>query len=126
PLEDLLGLQQIRDRLGIDWTARDLGEAVDVPKTSVLRRLQKFLKAGVVEKVTGGKRGRTGGLARYRFRGVGECEGPRNRSANLRGEWLLTRKASGLACRPCSPGRSPKRTSVARWSARFEATAPAR
>ncbi|TMI88345.1 MAG: hypothetical protein E6H00_13000 [Bacillati bacterium ANGP1] len=72
PLEDLLGLQQIRDRLGIDWTARDLGEALDVPKTSVLRRLQKFLKAGVVEKVTGGKRGRTGGLARYRFVGEGE------------------------------------------------------
>src|SRR5207302_1548231 len=38
PLEDLLGLQQIRDRLGIDWTARDLGEALDVPKTSVLRK----------------------------------------------------------------------------------------
>ena len=40
-------------------------------KSSALRRLQKFLQAGAVEKVTGGKRGRTGGLARYRFVGEG-------------------------------------------------------
>jgi hypothetical protein len=71
-LEDLAAVNDIKGKLGIDWTARDLSEAMDLPKSTAARRLQKFLSAGVVEKVVGGKRGRTGGLARYRF--VGEEE----------------------------------------------------
>jgi hypothetical protein len=71
-VEDLVGLQEIKDKLGVDWTLRDLAEALDVHKSSASRRLQKFLAAAVVEKVVGGKRGRTGGLARYRFVGEGE------------------------------------------------------
>jgi len=63
-----------RDKLGIDWTTRDLAEALGVHKTSAWRRQQKLLEAGLVEKVAGGKRGRAGRLARYRFRFVGEGE----------------------------------------------------
>lgn len=72
PVEDLMGVQEARDRLGIDWTVKDLAEVLEVHKTNALRRLKKWIGTGVAEKVTGGKRGRAGGLARYRFAGEGE------------------------------------------------------
>lgn len=71
-VEDVAGLSELKNALGIDWTARDLAEALNVNKSNALRRLKKFQDAGIVEKVTGGKRGRQGGLAHYRFIGEGE------------------------------------------------------
>jgi hypothetical protein len=69
-LEDTSGVQELRDQLGIDWTVKDLAEALSVHKSNALRRLKKMMAADICEKVSGGKRGRTGGLARYRFVGA--------------------------------------------------------
>jgi len=69
-VEDLAGVDELRQQLGVDWTVRDFMEVLDVTRTAATRRLKKFLASGVAEKITGGKRGRTGGLARYGF--VGE------------------------------------------------------
>lgn len=69
-LEDTAGAAQLREQLGVDWTVRDLAEVLGVHRSNANRRLQKFIAAGVVEKITGGKRGRTGGLARYGFVGA--------------------------------------------------------
>ena len=69
-LEDTSGVQELRDQLGIDWTVKDLAEALSVHKSNALRRLKVLMAAGVCEKVSSGKRGRTGGLARYRFVGA--------------------------------------------------------
>lgn len=66
-LEDSEAVVEIRERLGNEWTVRDLAEALDVHKANAYRRLKKLLTAGVVEKIKGGKRGRVGGLARYQF-----------------------------------------------------------
>jgi DNA-binding MarR family transcriptional regulator len=71
-VEDTTGLQELRDQLGAEWTVRDLAEVMNVHKSNAQRRLKKFLAAGLVEKLSGGKRGRQGGLARYRFVGEGE------------------------------------------------------
>jgi DnaB-like helicase N terminal domain/AAA domain len=68
-LEETSGVQELRDALGIDWTERDLGEVMDLPRSSARRRLKKLIASGLVEKVRGGKRGR-GGLAHFHF--VGE------------------------------------------------------
>jgi KaiC/GvpD/RAD55 family RecA-like ATPase len=65
-LEDGTGFSDAMERLGADWTVRDLAEALDVHKANAQRRLTKWIKMGKVEKLTAGKRGRTGGLARYR------------------------------------------------------------
>lgn len=70
-LEESSGLQELRDALGSDWTLRDMSEAMNLPRATAQRRLKKFLVSGVVEKTSGGKRGR-GGLARFRFVGEGE------------------------------------------------------
>ncbi len=66
-LEDSEAVTEIREKLGQEWTVRDLAEALDVHKANAYRRLKKLLSSGVVEKVKGGKRGRIGGLARYCF-----------------------------------------------------------
>jgi len=71
-LEESAGLQELRDALGADWTLRDMAEAMNLPKSTSQRRLKKFMAAGIVEKVSGGKRGRQGGLARFKFVGEGE------------------------------------------------------
>jgi DNA-binding MarR family transcriptional regulator len=71
-VEDTTGLQELRDQLGAEWTVRDLAEVMNVHKSNAQRRLKKFLAADLVEKLSGGKRGRQGGLARYRFKGEGE------------------------------------------------------
>jgi DNA-binding MarR family transcriptional regulator len=71
-VEDTAGLQELRDQLGAEWTVRDLAEVMNVHKSNAQRRLKKFIASGVVEKLAGGKRGRAGGLARYRFVGEGE------------------------------------------------------
>jgi hypothetical protein len=68
-VEDTSGLQELRDALGGDWTVRDLAEAMNVHKSNAQRRLKKLMAAGIVEKLVGGKRGRAGGLARYKFVG---------------------------------------------------------
>jgi DNA-binding MarR family transcriptional regulator len=71
-VEDASGVQELRDALGSDWTVRDLAEALGVHPSNAKRRLKKFMAANLVEKVTAGKRGRTGGLARYKFVGEGD------------------------------------------------------
>jgi DnaB-like helicase N terminal domain/AAA domain len=71
-VEDTTGLQELRGQLGVEWTVRDLAEVMNVHKSNAQRRLIKFIAAGVAEKISGGKRGRQGGLARYRFVGDGE------------------------------------------------------
>jgi DNA-binding MarR family transcriptional regulator len=71
-VEDTSGVQELRDALGPDWTVRDLAEAMNVHKSNAGRRLKKLMAAGIVEKLVGGKRGRAGGLARYKFVGEGE------------------------------------------------------
>lgn len=68
-IEDSAGIEELREKLGVDWTVRDLSEALDVHKSNAQRRLNKLLRAGIVEKLTGAKRGRMGGLARYCFVG---------------------------------------------------------
>jgi KaiC/GvpD/RAD55 family RecA-like ATPase len=64
-LEDGTGFADAMERLGQEWTVRDLAEALDVHKSNAQRRLTKWIKLGTVEKVTAGKRGNRGGLARY-------------------------------------------------------------
>jgi hypothetical protein len=66
-LEDSASIEEIRHRLGQEWTIRDLAEVLDVHKSNAYRRLKKMEQAGRVEKIKGGKRGRIGGLARYQF-----------------------------------------------------------
>lgn len=64
-LEDGTGFNDAIERLGQEWTVRDLAEALDVHKSNAQRRLTKWIKIGKVEKVAAGKRGNRGGLARY-------------------------------------------------------------
>ena len=64
-LEDGTGFMDAMERLGQEWTVRDLSEALDVHKSNAQRRLTKWIKRGKVEKITAGKRGNKGGLARY-------------------------------------------------------------
>lgn len=70
-IEDSSGVQELRDQLGIDWTVRDLMEVLGVHKSNAIRRMKKMLAGNVIEKLIDGKRGRQGGLARYRFVGEG-------------------------------------------------------
>jgi hypothetical protein len=69
-IEELSGIQELRDGLGVEWTLRDLMEVMSLPRTNAQRRLKKLIASGIVEKVSGGKRGRTGGLARFKFVGA--------------------------------------------------------
>lgn len=71
-VEDSTGISEAQDQLGNEWTVRDLAEVLGVVKSNALRRLKKWMATGTVEKISGGKRGRQGGLARYRFVGAGE------------------------------------------------------
>jgi KaiC/GvpD/RAD55 family RecA-like ATPase len=64
-LEDGTGFNEAMERLGGDWTVRDLAEALDVHKANAQRRLTKWIKMRKVEKMTAGKHGPRGGLARY-------------------------------------------------------------
>lgn len=64
-LEDGTGFNDAMERLGNEWTVRDLAEALDVHKSNAQRRLTKWIKLQKVEKLVGGKRGNRGGLARY-------------------------------------------------------------
>jgi KaiC/GvpD/RAD55 family RecA-like ATPase len=64
-LEDGTGFNDAIERLGQEWTVRDLAEALDVHKSNAQRRLTKWINMGKVEKVAAGKRGNRGGLARY-------------------------------------------------------------
>jgi hypothetical protein len=62
-----LDLEKAKERLVSDWTVRDLLEVLEVHKSNAHRRLKGWLATGVIEKVSAGKRGRAGGLAKYRF-----------------------------------------------------------
>jgi replicative DNA helicase len=64
-LEDGEGFRESMDQLGSEWTVRDLGEVLGVHKSNALRRLKKWMADGKVIKIASGKRGRTGGLAKY-------------------------------------------------------------
>jgi hypothetical protein len=66
-LEDGTGIIEAQERLGNEWTVRDLSEVLEVHKANAQRRLNKWLKSGAVEKISASKRGRSGGLARYKF-----------------------------------------------------------
>lgn len=66
-LEDGVGIREAEERLGSEWTVRDLADVLDVHKTNAQRRLKKWIQAGKAEKVAAGKRGRAGGLARFKF-----------------------------------------------------------
>lgn len=68
-VEDSTGISEAQDQLGNEWTVRDLAEVLGVVKSNALRRLKKWMASNTVEKISGGKRGRQGGLARYRFLG---------------------------------------------------------
>jgi len=64
-LEEGSGFTDAMERLGQEWTVRDLAEALDVAKPNAYRRLKRWVALGKVEKISAGKRGRQGGLARY-------------------------------------------------------------
>ena len=64
-LEDGTGFIDAIEGLNQEWTVKDLAEVLDVHKSNAHRRLKKWIKLGKVEKVSSGKRGRMGGLARY-------------------------------------------------------------
>lgn len=66
-LEEGEGESEARERLGAEWTARDLMEALELRKTTALRRIKKWVASGVVEKLVAGKTGRGGGMAKYHF-----------------------------------------------------------
>lgn len=66
-LEDGDDWQRIAEQLGDEWTVKDFSEVLQVHRSNATRRLQKLIKVGRVEKVQSGKRGRFGGLARYKF-----------------------------------------------------------
>ena len=66
-LEDGDDWQRIAEQLGDEWTVKDFAEVLTVHRSNATRRLKKLIEAGRVEKVQSGKRGRMGGLARYRF-----------------------------------------------------------
>ena len=65
-LEDGDGLQQALDEMDGEWNVRTLCEVMGIHRTSATRRLKKWIEQGKIEKVRGGKKGRTGGLATYR------------------------------------------------------------
>lgn len=73
-LDEGVGLVEAMERLGGEWTVRDLAEALEVHKANAYRRLKKWVASGTVERITGGKRGgnHRGGLARFRFISDGE------------------------------------------------------
>jgi len=66
-LADSESTADLREKLGNEWTVRDLSEVADIHKSNAYRRIRAWKDAGVVEKVQGGKKGRVGGLARYSF-----------------------------------------------------------
>lgn len=68
-LEDTDSVGELREKLGVDWTVKDLSEALSVHKANGHRRLEKLIDVGIVEKLTSGRRGRSGRLARYKFVG---------------------------------------------------------
>lgn len=57
-----------RECLGANWTVRELAGALKVNKSNAHRRLKKWLASSAVEKLSAGRRGRKGGLARYQFK----------------------------------------------------------
>jgi len=63
-----MGIGKARESLGADWTVRDLAGALKIHRTNAQRRLKGLLTSGVAEKLSDGKRGRTGTLARYQFK----------------------------------------------------------
>jgi DnaB-like helicase N terminal domain/AAA domain len=68
-IEESSGVQELRDGLAAEWTLRDLMEVMNLPRTNAQRRLKKLMAAGIVEKCANAKRGRQGGLARFKFVG---------------------------------------------------------
>lgn len=71
-LEDTAGVSELRNELAAEWDVNNLAEVLGVHKSNAKRRLKKLQAAALVEKVAEGKKGRRGGLARYRFVGEGE------------------------------------------------------
>lgn len=58
--------KEIMDHLSDEWTVRDLAEELGVHRVSAQKRVKEWRLTGRVDKVAAGKRGRGGGLARYR------------------------------------------------------------
>jgi hypothetical protein len=67
PLEEGMGMTEAEERLGNEWTVKELADVSNFDKTTAFRRIKKWIQLDKVEKVSAGKRGRSGGLARYRF-----------------------------------------------------------
>jgi DnaB-like helicase N terminal domain/AAA domain len=65
-LEEGTGFRDAMAQLGSEWTVRDLMEVLQATRSGANRRLKKWLEMDQVEKVTGGKKGPHGGLAKYR------------------------------------------------------------
>lgn len=72
PLDDATGASEAQIRLGDEWDVRSLCEVTGIHKNSAYRRIKHWCEKGIAEKITKGKRGRVGGLARYRFLNTGD------------------------------------------------------
>lgn len=64
--DDDAEFKEIMDHLSEDWTVRDLADELGVHRVNAQRRIKEWRLLGKVEKIAAGKRGRSGGLARYR------------------------------------------------------------
>lgn len=64
-LEDGEGLADAIDQMDTEWNIRTLIEVMGISRTSAQRRVKEWLNRGLIEKVSGGKKGR-GGLAIYK------------------------------------------------------------
>lgn len=65
-LEEGDGFNEAMEQLDGEWTVLNLAEVLHVDRTNAYRRVKKWMIDGKVEKVAAGKRGRGGGMARYR------------------------------------------------------------
>lgn len=65
-LEEGDGFKEAMDQLDGEWTVLNLAEVLHVDRTNAYRRVKKWILDRKVEKVSAGKRGRGGGMARYR------------------------------------------------------------
>jgi len=66
-IEDGVGVSDAIKRLEDTWTVRDLSEALEVNKSNAYRRVEKWLAKKLCRRVSSGKKGPRGGLARYEF-----------------------------------------------------------
>lgn len=66
-LEDDEDIKEIQKALGYEWTVIDLAGHIGIHRKNAWNRMKDWWAAGKIEKVSEGKRGRGGSLARFRF-----------------------------------------------------------